>query len=122
MSKFSQMFRYLRKKNGLTQRELAQKLGLAESTISMYELGKREPEFETAEIIADYFNVDMNFLLGSDKTQKGPVYDDEANEIMREMYERPELRALFKTSKKASADDIHAVDKLLRHMAGEEDD
>ena len=29
-----------------------------------YETGKREPDFETLESIADYFNVDMNFLLG----------------------------------------------------------
>ena len=100
MSKFANMFKYLRKREGLTQKELAKGLGVAESTISMYENGKREPEFEMMETIVDYFNVDMNFLLGVESTKKGPVYDDEANELMREMYERPELRALFKTSKR----------------------
>ncbi len=34
----------------------------------MYENGKREPDFNTLEVIADYFNVDMNFLLGKPDT------------------------------------------------------
>ena len=33
-------------------------------TISMYERGQRELNFETLELIADYFNVDMNYLMG----------------------------------------------------------
>ena len=33
----------------------------------MYENGNREPKFETLEVIADFFNVDMNTLL--DKKQ-----------------------------------------------------
>mgnify|MGYP006069860235 CR=1 FL=1 len=35
----------------------------------MYEVGKREPDFETLEAIADFFNVDMNFLLGKQKSE-----------------------------------------------------
>lgn len=35
----------------------------------MYENGDREPDFETLEVIADFFNVDMDYLMGrSDKT------------------------------------------------------
>ena len=34
----------------------------------MYERGEREPNFETLELISDFFNVDMNYLLG--KTNK----------------------------------------------------
>lgn len=34
----------------------------------MYETGKREPDFESLELLADYFNVDIDFLIGkSDK-------------------------------------------------------
>ena len=58
------MLRYLRKREGLSQAELATKLKLSQSTIGMYETGRREPDFEVLESIADFFNVDMNFLLG----------------------------------------------------------
>ena len=34
-----------------------------------YEVGKREPDFETLESIADFFNVDMNFLLGKNDSE-----------------------------------------------------
>lgn len=61
MASFKEMLKYLRVRDNLSQAELADKLGVAKSTISMYEVGKREPDFETLEAIADFFNVDMNF-------------------------------------------------------------
>lgn len=64
MKKFSNILRGLRCESDLTQQELAEKLGISFSSISMYERGQREPNFETLELIADYFNVDMNYLLG----------------------------------------------------------
>ena len=64
MNKFSTAIKYLRLREGLTQKELADKLSVAKSTISMYENDARVPELERLEEIADFFNVDMNFLLG----------------------------------------------------------
>ena len=62
MSNFGNKLRLLRKEKGLTQKQLADKLGLAFSTISMYERGDREPDFEILESIADFFNVSMDYL------------------------------------------------------------
>ena len=71
---FGAALRALRTRNDMTQKQLADILGLSESTVGMYERGKREPEFETLEAIADYFNVDMDFLLGrSDIERKNTV-------------------------------------------------
>ena len=66
MAQFGDTLNMLRKRDNLTQKELAEKLGISFSAISMYERGKREPDFETLEAIADYFNVNMNFLLGKE--------------------------------------------------------
>ena len=73
MAKFNDVLRSLREDSGLTQKELAQKLGLAYSTISMYERGEREPNFETMEAIADFFNVDMNYLTGKSSLKNGAL-------------------------------------------------
>lgn len=73
MAAFKDMLKYLRHRENLSQLELAEKLGLSKSTISMYEVGKREPDFETLEMIADFFNVDMNFLLGKCEPENGGV-------------------------------------------------
>lgn len=51
--------KYLRKLENVTQQQLADAIGVAKSTISMYETGQREPDFETLEALADYFNVEM---------------------------------------------------------------
>ena len=66
MNEFKDMLIFLRKREGLSQLELGEKLNLTKSTISMYENGRRKPSFEVLEAIADYFNVSMNFLMGKD--------------------------------------------------------
>lgn len=64
---FKEVFKKLRKEKHLTQSELAAALGISRSAISMYENGEREPDLETLEAIADYFNIDMNQLTGQEK-------------------------------------------------------
>ena len=64
MSSFQTRLKELRLEEQLTQAELAAIIGISKSTISMYENGNREPDFETLETFADYFNVDMNYLTG----------------------------------------------------------
>ena len=68
---FKQRLRDLRLSRGLTQEKLAEHLKIAKSTISMYENGNREPDFETLEMIADYFNVNMSSLI--DTTLKSGI-------------------------------------------------
>lgn len=64
MATFSDMLTCLRKQSGLSQTELADEIGLTRSAIGMYETGKRKPDYETLEIFADFFNVNMDTLLG----------------------------------------------------------
>lgn len=65
MSKFSNNLKSLRVRFGLTQQDLANKLGVSKSTVSMYETGNRAPDFETLEAIADLFNVSLDSLIGA---------------------------------------------------------
>jgi transcriptional regulator with XRE-family HTH domain len=68
MAEFAKIFKKLRLERELSQSRLADQLGISKSAVNMYERGDRRPDFETAEVIADFFNVDMNYLLGySDK-------------------------------------------------------
>ena len=77
MDTFSSVLKYLRKRDGFTQSEFATRIGVSKSAVSMYENGNREPDFTTLEIIADFFNVDMNFLLGKveQKPSTPPFHD-----------------------------------------------
>ena len=51
--------RALRKEKGLTQKELAQKLGVSASMIGQYETSVRKPKFETVEKIADALGINI---------------------------------------------------------------
>lgn len=59
--------RELRQKNNLTLKELGQKTGMANNTLSQYETGKREPKLETWQALADFFNVSVPYLQGIDE-------------------------------------------------------
>ena len=75
---FTERLRQLRNEQELSQKDLGKKLHLGTSAISMYERGEREPDFEKLETIADYFNVNIDYLLGkSDErnpSQKNVLY------------------------------------------------
>lgn len=83
----------LRKRRGLTTTELAKRINVSQSTISLYENGKREPDFKTITKIANALNVqpviffgdfnedeevlDLETLLRSRKLTWGPEVLDE---------------------------------------------
>lgn len=75
MTKFSETLKCLRLSRGITQEELAKVLGVSPSTVGMYEAGKRQPNFEMEEKIADYFNVTLDTLRGIKEDQKPDVKD-----------------------------------------------
>ena len=68
MSVLGSNIRKLRENRGLTQAQLGEKIGLAESTISLYEAGKREPDNATLARLADFFGVSVDYLLGRTST------------------------------------------------------
>ena len=64
MPKFYERLELLRTNACLSQMDFARQIKLSKSSVNMYERGEREPGLETLERIADYFNVDMDYLLG----------------------------------------------------------
>lgn len=60
------MFRLkeLRISRKISQTKLAMDLNLTQNSISRYETGEREADYDTLVAIADYFNVSVDYLLG----------------------------------------------------------
>lgn len=63
MSKMNRI-KELRKSKGLTQPELAKKVGISEQAVSFYENDRRKPKIETWNRLADFFNVSVPYLQG----------------------------------------------------------
>lgn len=68
--------RELRRAKNLTMKELGRELGVAESTISQYETGKRQPDNETLLRLGEFFDVTVGYLLGAE-TEKAPAPEGE---------------------------------------------
>ena len=68
MAAFKDRLKELRESAHLTQEGLAAKMEVSKGTIGNYETGRRAPDPETLEIIADIFNVDVDYLLGRTNT------------------------------------------------------
>ncbi|MBO5266296.1 MAG: helix-turn-helix transcriptional regulator [Ruminiclostridium sp.] len=56
--------RELREKHNVSQVKLAMELHLNQNSISRYENGEREADYNTLIAFADYFNVSVDYLLG----------------------------------------------------------
>lgn len=96
---FGKRLAELRNQKELSQYELADRLNLSRTQLANYEQGKREPDFETLVLLADFFEVSLDYLLGrtdqlqtSDKGFKNVAFfngnreelSEEEAEILRE--------------------------------------
>lgn len=87
---YGHMISSLRKKHKLSQKELGDNLGIGVSTISMWEAGKREPDYKYLMSIAELFGVSVDYLLygkTDDKklSQKERAVVDLFNQLSTEM-------------------------------------
>lgn len=67
---FPQKLREARNKTGFTQREVSRETGIAQPTIASYESGRTEPDIETLCILIDFYQVNANWLLGTQGDNK----------------------------------------------------
>lgn len=85
--------KYLREKNGFTQKDIATRLGVEPAAISKYELDMREPNIKIVKQLAMIFNVTTDYLLGIESTvEEFPTIEDfiekykENNELYFNLY------------------------------------
>ena len=95
---FSKRLKELRKENNLTQSDLGRILNVTKSTICSYEKGTRMAPIETQVNLANYFKVDLDYLIG---TETYVVSDKEENygirmanveiNLIKELRKHPDL-------------------------------
>lgn len=97
---FAERLRKTRDRQGLSQRDLAERSGLTPAAISQLESGQREPTFSTIVRLAAALKTSPNDLMG--------IGDTEALD--------PSLRGLFRDAKKLDAEDVKAVRAFVAYL------
>ena len=80
---FNENLKEARLESGYSQKEVAEKIGVAKSTYSLYESGNREPNVDTIKKISDILKVSADTLLGLEEepiTLAAHFDDDEYTE------------------------------------------
>ena len=77
MRDFKDIFKSLRLDKEMTQDELANALKTTKQAISHYECGTRYPKKDMLDAISDFFNVDMDYLIGRSSRTSRLLSDEE---------------------------------------------
>ena len=117
MAEFAKIFKQLRLERELSQSRLADQLGISKSAVSMYERGERTPDLELLERMADFFDVDLTYMVGTEKKitkLTGTHEDDEAADKGGALTMlSAEERAVIKAYRLASTDTRAAARAVL---------
>lgn len=98
--------RTMRKSRGMTQEELGKAIGQSASSITMYETGRREPDFETLEALADVFNVPLVFFVPGSSPVTCGASDD--------LSQSDDFRVFVMDSSQLSPEQFRMARSLLR--------
>lgn len=98
---FKENLQAARERKGMTQKEVAEKIGVAKSTYSLYESGNREPNVQTIKRISDLLGASADELLGIDDSQITIAAHFDGNEYTAEELEKiREFAAFVKSNRK----------------------
>jgi len=110
---FGERLRELRKKRGITQKQLATKFKISESAVGMYERGEREPPLELINRLADFFDVPTDWLLGRSDTLN-PISNRENNKKLADLDEN--VYALARNLQDLDSESKEALWKIVEAM------
>ena len=105
----------LRTKRGYSQYDLAKKLGVSKSTISMMEIGSRQPSKEVMELIADFFNVTLDYLMGKDDVSFY-FFTPEQSDLLVKLTNDEDLYVLVEKIVNGSDEQKERVKQMLKLM------
>lgn len=101
----------LRKDKGLSQYEAAKLLGFSRGKLANYEQGSRQPDYDTLEIIADFYKTSTDFLLGRTDKQK-----ETTNEELEKLLKDPQTNLMFNGWKEMSEEERKEAIRMINYI------
>ena len=82
---FVSRLKHARHRTGFTQREVAKETGIPHSTIANYETGRTQPDIENLGILADFYHISLDWLIGTRGDTGLYAPDKERDTVARQM-------------------------------------
>ncbi|BCC50910.1 MULTISPECIES: helix-turn-helix domain-containing protein [Bacillaceae] len=99
---YGERLKKLREKIGLTQKFVAEKIGVKNNTLSSYESAKRQPDFHTLKKLADLYEVPIDYII------TGNEFNNSPDEMWKEFLD-PKTQIFFKDLKDAPEEKIEEL-------------
>ena len=121
MKLFSSRLSNLMSERNINQREIAQVVGVSESTVGKWLLLKAMPRMGVIQKLADYFNVGKTYFLEAESEQPGYYADPEVAELAEELRTNPDLRVLFSSSRNLTREQMQEAYNFIKFLKMKEE-
>lgn len=117
-----EIYEQLLQKHGVTSYRVHKDTGIAQSVLSAWKNGASTPKQDKLKIIADYFGVTVDYLMGGKGTEyestsgKKYYFDDNTAEAAQELFDNPDTRALMDASRGVSPENIRLATEMLKRL------
>lgn len=105
-----------RKMRKMTQKELAEALGVTHSSVSAWEIGKNSIDMERLNDICRILDVSLVEILTENEDTDQVEKEEENKQLLAYIERRPEVKRLIKTTMDSRSDDVVVAMKLLEAM------
>ncbi|NOG26599.1 helix-turn-helix domain-containing protein [Lysinibacillus fusiformis] len=110
--KYGEILKKLRIERGLSQKELTDRLAINRSTYARYETSSTQPDFDTLKLLAEFFNVTTDYLLGN-TNNPAPLSQQEKDEAEFQAFaNNPTLQKWYKELPKSKEEDLEKLRKM----------
>ena len=101
--------------NGVRPGTVTKETGISTATLTSWKQGKYTPKQDKLQLIADYFNVSLEYLMTGKEKEGGETYylNEETTKMAQKIFENKELRLLFDAAQDSEPEDLQAVHSML---------
>lgn len=119
---FSKRLRYYLNMYGITQAELAKKLGVGTTSVYNWCNGIKTPRMDKVDAMCDLFHCNRSDLIEDKPEDSDTTYylNEETRQIAQEAFENPELRTLFKVARNMPPERLKAHIEFMKSLAEQE--
>lgn len=98
--------------------DIVNELGISFSTVSNWINGQKFPRMGKVELLAQWLGIEKSDLI-EDKPEDDDYYlDPQARELARDIFSRPELRALMDAARDVQPENLRIVADLIEKLKG----